>query len=599
MCAVHRQIFGYRKLLYVYYCCICDEGLIFAIGRLLGKNDYSETKIIVSNYNLKLGRLTDNFRFHKFRPDQSNMQTDQYTQQDREDRTLGSLTYASKVGLNKEKKCLDGTRSEILSEVVDWITNTDPAAPRIFWLHGQAGKGKSAIAHTIALHALNLGLLGSCFCFTRVKLAEGLHTKLFPTIARDLADRDLRLRAPLTDVITKNHSLMHTEDVAEQWEKFIVEPLSRLQNFSTGAIVVVIDALDESGAEATRAPVLEALTASDAKLPANIRILLTSRPLVDIREAMNASRHVRIRSLDDIAIELTTRDIVMYVSHRLKGLGNIFSNVDIQQVAEKSDGVFEWARLACNFIFPRIPIIAKRRLHEIMSHAPGGGRTLLDEMYTTFLKEFTQGSSEVLGVFQSVMRQVLWSKEPLPITALDALRERFPSTDDCYALGGTLALMASLLYGTHETSTPIRPLHASFYDFLVDENRSREFFIPQGNVHHDLAIASLSIMHNCLRFNICGLETSYLPNAEVVDLDKKVKKNIPHHLLYACKFWAMHLEDTEFVAEVAELVCQFISGELVLFWLEVLGVSKCIEKGQKSLISAEGWFQVRYIDETS
>ena len=573
---------------------------MFATGHLLGKNGSSETAAIVSNYNLKLDRLTENFRYHKFRPAQSNMQVDQYsTQQTREERTLESLAYARKVGLTQGKKCLDGTRTEILNEVVDWINNTDPTAPRIFWLHGQAGKGKSAIAHTIALHARNLGLLGSCFCFTRVRLAEELHTKLFPTIARDLADRDLRLRGPLADEISKSHSLRDTEDISEQWEKFIVEPLSHLRRFSTGAIVVVIDALDESGAEATRVSVLEALTASDAKLPANIRILLTSRPLVDIREALSASQHVRIRSLDDIDAESTTRDIVMYVSHRLKSLRNTFSDVDIQQVAEKSDGVFEWARLACDFIFQRVRVIAKRRMHEIMSHAPGGARTLLDEMYTTFLKEITQGTSDILGVFQSVMRQVLWSKEPLPITALNALRERFPRTDDCYFVGDTLELMASLLSGTHETSTPIRPLHASFYDFLVDKNRSREFFIPQGNVHHDLAIASLSVMHNCLRFNICGLETSYVPNAEVVDLDKRVEKNVPHHLLYACKFWAMHLKDTEFVAEVAELVCRFISGELVLFWLEVLGVSKFIEKGHESLISAEGWFQVRDIVETS
>ena len=240
------------------------------------------------------------------------MQADQYRQQDREDRTLDSLAYASKVGSNKEKKCLDGTRSEILSEVVDWITNTDLLCSLSFGLMDlEAGKGKFAIAHTIAHHARNLGLLGPCFYFTRVKLAEGLHTKLFLTIARDLADRALRLRAPLTDVITKNRSLMDTEDVAEQWENFIVEFLSRLRGFSTGVIVEVIDALDESGAEATRAPVLEALIASDAKLPANIRILLTSRPLVDIWEALNASQHVFIRSLDDIDTESTTRDIVM------------------------------------------------------------------------------------------------------------------------------------------------------------------------------------------------------------------------------------------------------------------------------------------------
>ena len=567
---------------------------MFAIGCLLGKDVVSETETKVVNYNSRLDTLMENLRDRVLLHDQSNIQDGQQSvQQIREDRSLDSLAYASQVGVIQKKRCLDGTRTEILKEIVDWINNTDPTAPRIFWLHGQAGKGKSAIAHTIALQARNLGVLGSCFCFTRVRQAEELHTKLFPTIARDLADHDLRLRTLLAEMIANNHSLKDTTDVAEQWEKFIVEPLSRLHGPSTGTVVVVIDALDESGAETTRAPFLEALTVCCAKLPANIRILLTSRPFVDIQEVLDASQHVHTRSLDDINAELTTSDIRLYVSHRLKSLRNTFSDADIQQVAAKSGGVFEWARLACDFIFNRIGVIAKRRLDEIMSHAPGSGRTLLDEMYTTFLKEFTQGSSEVLGVFQSVMRQILWSKEPLPISALDFLRDRFPRTDDRYSVEDTLRVMASLLSGTNgKTSTPVRPLHASFYDFLVDEKRSGEFFIQQGNVHCALAIASLSVMRTCLCFNICGLETSYVANAKVADLDKKVEKNIPQYLLYACKFWAMHLQDAEFIVELAELVGQFMSGEQVLFWLEVLGVSKFIKEGYWALRSAEKWFQV-------
>src|SRR5438128_2155226 len=86
-----------------------------------------------------------------------------------EDITSNFLEHAEQVGLNGSKKCLDGTRIEILNEIVDWINNSDAATPRIFWLSGQAGKGKSAIAHTIALHAHNLGMLGSCFCFSRVR----------------------------------------------------------------------------------------------------------------------------------------------------------------------------------------------------------------------------------------------------------------------------------------------------------------------------------------------------------------------------------------------------------------------------------------------
>ena len=74
-----------------------------------------------------------------------------------EDVTSGLLERAERAGLNEAKKCLDGTRTEILNEIIDWIDNEDADTPRIFWLYGQAGKGKSAIAHTIALHARNLG----------------------------------------------------------------------------------------------------------------------------------------------------------------------------------------------------------------------------------------------------------------------------------------------------------------------------------------------------------------------------------------------------------------------------------------------------------
>ena len=512
----------------VNYSCIHHEGLTFLVGRRLGKNVFSETAIKVANYNMKLDMLMQGFRDHALVDVQYNVQ------QIRDDLSLDFLACAGRVGLNKEKKCLDGTRTEILKEVVDWISSTDATMPRVFWLHGQAGKGKSAIAHTIALQAENLGLLGSCFCFTRVRQHEGLHMKLFPTVARDLADRDLRLRPLLAEVITNKHSLRDTEDIGEQWHKFILGPLSQLEGSSTGNVVVVIDALDESGAERTRSTVLKVLAGHDAKLPANLRILLTSRPLADIREVFEVARHVRVRSLDDIDTESTIGDIHLYVSDRLKHLGGAFSDENMQQLAAKSGGIFEWARLACDFVSNRIRVIATKRLEEILSQAPGDGRTLLDEMYTTFLKEFTKGPSDVLNIFRSVMRQILWSKEPLSISALDFMRNRFPRKEDHYPVGDVLNSMASLLSGTSEGSTPVRPLHASFYDFLLDERRSGVFFIQECNVHHDLTLALLSIMEAGLSFNICGLETSYLPNSKVVDLEKRIKKNIPPYLLYAC-----------------------------------------------------------------
>ena len=560
--------------------------LIFFIGSWLGKSVLSETRTKVANYNRKLEVLMQELRNRPI-PD-----IRYGIKQIYEDHSSNSLACADRAGLNKAKKCLDGTRIEILNEIVDWINNTDAATPHIFWLYGQAGKGKSAIAHTIALQAQNLGMLGSCFCFSRVRHHEQLHRKLFPTIARDLADRDLRLRPLLVEVTRNNRSLRDTADVAAQWKRLILEPLNQLKGSLTVNIVVVIDALDESGMERTRATTLEVLAAYGAELPANIRILLTSRPLVDIGEALNTSPHVYARSLDAIDTESTMRDIRLYVSTRLESLRDTFSDENFQQLAAKSGGVFEWARLACDFMSPRIGVMPMNRFHEIMSHAPGDGRTLLDEMYTTFLRDLFRGSDE-RQVFRAVMRQILWLKEPLPISALDFMRDRFPREDDRYPVGFILNFMASLLAGVNEVSTPVRPLHASFYDFLLDEKRSGEFFIQQDDVHRDLAVAVLSVMQAGLCFNICKLETSYISNLQVADLEKRVQEHIPPHLLYSCQFWAIHLQDVGFEPDLVQLVKGFVTGEQMLFWLEALGVSKLIGVAYWALTSAERWLKVR------
>ena len=436
--------------------------LIFFKGTWLGKNVLSETTTKVAAYNRKLEKLMQELQ------DQPIPGIPYGIKQIYKDHSLSCLACADRVGLNKAKQCLDGTRIEILNEIVNWINNTDTTTPRSFWLYGQAGKGKSAIAHTIALQAQNLGMLGSCFCFSRVRQHEQLHMKLFLTIACDLADRDLHLQPLLVEVTTTNHSLRDMANVAAQWKKLILEPLSKLKGSPIGNVVVVIDALDESGVEHTRATVLEVLSAHSGELPENIRIFLTSRPLVDIGEALNTSPHIYAKSLDAIDAGLTMRNIHLYVSARLKSLCDTFSYEKFQQLTIKSGGVFEWARLACDFVSARIGVILKDCFHEIMSHAPGDGRTLLDEMYTTFLKDLFRGSDE-RQVFRSVMQQILWLKEPLPISALDVMRDRFPREDDRYPVGFILNFMASLLAGVSEVSTPVRPLHASFYDFLLEE----------------------------------------------------------------------------------------------------------------------------------
>ena len=225
--------------------------------------------------------------------------------------------------------------------------------------------------------------------------------KLFTTIARDLADRDLRYRLLLAEVISNDHTLRDTEDIIEQWQKFIVGPLSQLAGSSSQNVVIVIDALDESGVDDTREGILDILTSHGANLPPTTQILLTSRPLADIREALCAKDHILTRSLDDVNYDATINDIFLYISSKLKKFDGTFCDGNFRQLAAKLSGVFEWACLACDFIRPRMGVIPQERFDRIVSHN-GNGSNLLDRMYTAFLDELVKGSSE-LTRFRSVM----------------------------------------------------------------------------------------------------------------------------------------------------------------------------------------------------
>ena len=117
--------------------------------------------------------------------------------------------------------------------------------------------------------------------------------------------------------------------------------------------------------------------------------------------------------------------------------------------------------------------------------------------------------------------------------SLNAMRCNFPD-NDLSEVGVILDAMGALLSGIADVSTPVHALHASFYNFLADPVWSMEFAIKMEDIHCQLTWACVRVMKTGLCFNICGLETSYLPNSKVTDLDGRVLKYIPAHLSYAC-----------------------------------------------------------------
>ncbi|KAG1800887.1 uncharacterized protein HD556DRAFT_967441 [Suillus plorans] len=522
----------------------------------LGKHVFDETDATIQNYSSVLGSLMQQFRDRAARDTVVIVHRMGMT----ESLDLVGMEYAMGAGLNTSKCCLPNTRQDLLKDIQNWISSTEEGAPRILWLSGTAGKGKSAVAHTIANWYIEHGGLGSCFCFDRTRQAERLQNKIFTTIASDLADCNPIVRRALAQAVRNHNGLKRTPDITKQWQELIIGPTSIASKAIAAPVLIVIEALDESGEANSREQILRLLagklntsTSQLSELPADFRILVTSRPLEDIHNTLHAAPHVRHISLDDISPVSTALDIELYISHRLEDLRHTFNDAHFKALALKSDGLFEWARLA---------------------------------------SEYIKSTNIAIPIFRSVMGQILASSEPLPINVLNTMRQCFPCDDDRYDVKLLLGHLGSLVSGTSDSDIPIHPLHASFYDFLTDELRSHDFFVDASAAHRDLAFASLRVMDSerGLRFNICSLENSYLPNSSVPDLEKRVKESIPTELSYSCRFWGTHVGSTSFESPLAKEVEAFFDGERLLWWLEALALMRSLSGSAVTLSCIANWF---------
>jgi hypothetical protein len=481
----------------------------------------------------------------------------------------------------------------------------------VLWLSGPAGKGKSAIAHTIAKWFEDVGGLSSCYSFDRQREADRHHEKIFSTIARDLADRDPGMRRALADAVQAASSLKKTAVIVRQWQKLLIEPLRKSSGSTGEPIVIVIDALDESGEVETRKDLLRILAGkhqnpavpNNTDLPVNFRFIVTSHPLGDIKDEFHGVQHIRQMSMDDISTAVVKRDIYAYVSKELEGLD--FQDGKYAVLAEKADGLFEWARLACGCIKESYARLSPSDCYNhVASRDPAKKDMLLNSMYNLILTNimprdtFTpvQHSRELrstsLARFRSVMGQILGTAEPLPLASLNATRRHFPNQEDSFDVGLVVKSMGSLLTGTTNPDSPIRPLHTSFHDFLTDKPCSGEFFIDLPKAQHDLAFASLRVMEHGLRFNICDLKSSYLPNCEDLELQERVQKCIPPHLSYSSRFWMSHVRTAVFDKELAKEVKLFFDRKRLFFWLESLALINTLSGAVPALPLIPQWPKV-------
>jgi hypothetical protein len=485
-----------------------------------------------------------------------------------------------------------GTRVAFLDFIINWVNN--PASERGLVLFGQAGTGKSSIAHEIARLFDKMHRLTSSFIFLRREQSVRKAYHLFTTLARDLADRYPSFRIALGKVIKDNTALrVGARDYDTLFESLILEPLRDLH--IVGPILVVIDALDESGDTSSRIGLHTFLAKNLIRLPSNFRVVITSRPEHAIISALVEAQSVKIKYMNDTELAAEThKDILAFFQQALPS--NLFRHY-VEALAVKAEGLFQWAAVASQLILDppaRFGYSSEKCINHLLEPSTKRhGQDLLDGLYKDVLEGYFT-DQEARDILRSVVGQLITSIEPLTIRSLIPLRQHASGDKDSdAAVTGILSRLGSLLSNVNSSdkNLPIIPLHTSFRDFLTNKDKSGDFYVGIRDSHHQLVHSCLNLLLDPLdglKFNICKLETSYLANDDVEDLNTRVDQHIPPALFYACRFWDDHLEHTGFKVDLFRKVETFFK-EKFLFWLEALSLTRIVGLAPSAFATLNMW----------
>jgi hypothetical protein len=196
--------------------------------------------------------------------------------------------------------------------------------------------------------------------------------------------------------------------------------------------------------------------------------------------------------MDSIDKKENDADISLYIQKQLADITDLELEWPNQEwchlLLKSSDGLFQWAFTACSAIEGgRGALRPTERLTRFITSAQG-----LDGLYSEILSQaFDSGDSQDMNRFTLIMGRILAAKEPLSMVSLSKLHS---DNEQPNIVELVMRPLASLLSGITQTDIVVRPLHASFSDFLTHKERSGQFHVELAPQHRNLALASWRVM---------------------------------------------------------------------------------------------------------
>ncbi|KAG8700608.1 hypothetical protein FRC08_004606 [Ceratobasidium sp. 394] len=495
------------------------------------------------------------------------------------------------------RRCLKGTRMEILEDIRNW-TLSATGSPALFWLYGPAGCGKSSIATSMSdlLHKSG-SLAGSFFCKRDNELLRKSEN-IISHLAASLAYKCPAYGAKLVEALRRDPELAHSA-TRTRFAGLIASPLEALgQETDFSSLIVVVDAVDESGITESRAELLSCLLELP-KLASWLKVLVTSRPNEDIRILLGSGQEpIQCRDLFRENGASVSRDIFAYIHSRISAIPREATgrpqwpdNSGVRRLSESANGLLIWARTACNLI-QQSPDPGSSLDQILAGRQPQDAKTALNAIYKTALDEGLKNTNGGAKVVQLCVGAIILagSRRPLPDAALAAMLSKHIKPHE---LSWVINRLGSVLY--RDDLSAVRALHQSFSDYMMGKDCPEQYRIDPSAQNAELAASCLQVMLQGLRFNICGLEDSFKMNRDVDDLQTRIDTYIRPELIYSCVYWTSHLVVPPFTSissTTTELLDALLCGQHLLYWIEVLSLTDELHATMWGMDQLINWIDV-------
>jgi hypothetical protein len=499
---------------------------------------------------------------------------------------LGRLKYVE-AGHDFDKGCMEGTRQSILDRVMAWVADAQERneAPRrnTWWFYGSPGIGKTSLAHSICANLHDRGqLVGSFFC-RRDDPNLSDPRNILPTLIYKLAGIFPAFRAIVANRLRNDLNLT----LKSMRYTLFLDLICKLSRRPKHTLVFVIDALDECGDDQSRLDLLKVLIEATGHV-SWLKIIVTSRPEVDIQRFFDAPMRYDLGTDQDAEIDLQT-----------------FTRSQFNSIASKwhlpaswpEESLFNRVISHANglFIFIKTFILAlkqcddpKESLEAILKDATGTGMEGLYKLYSNILK-----SRPVHNNIDGFRRMIGVLLTTAPNRSLCDVTIAALAGVPAYLVKKWVDDLSSLLYRDEGANGEIRVRHLSIAEFFVSDRCDYQVTFEDAHMH--LGIACLETMVKQLRFNICKLEDSRLANVQVKHLPTLIKQNISDALQYSSFYWSNHicLTPNNRDQRVLGSLEKFFEGAYPLFWIELLSITGRVPIGAPSLRRLISWVKVR------